>query len=226
MKIRTVKRVLLFMLVVGLFTLIWGQQLKNPTVVRKAARDLTPGRSYFLGVNLGQASVHAMVASHLAAGHCWQALKTARDVSKNLLPVIPEFKITRYERPIQLCTRSGRGGGDMQRHWDVNRASVANDILNLRKYAGSLLERKNRRWRLAFQLGEAMGIAEGQAALGEAARAIVRDALVKANRFAVALKLDAVAITRIISALDDRQLMNSIYNRVLALRKKYHDTLR
>ena len=70
MKIRTVKRVLLFMLVVGLFTLIWGQQLKNPTVVRKAARDLTPGRSYFLRVNLGQASVHAMVASHLAARNC------------------------------------------------------------------------------------------------------------------------------------------------------------
>lgn len=212
------KRVLLIAVVLSWSYPIWSQ-----LAVQRAARDLTVSRTYFLGVMLGQASVHAMVPNYMAASHCLSTLKLARDVTRDLLAVLPEFQITRYERPIRICTSDGRNGGDMQRHWNTYRASLSNNIAVLRAHASSLLIRKKRSWHLSFKLGEALGIAEGQAAIGEQARAIVRDALVQANRFAVAQKLEMVAGTFIIRDIDAGQPMTSIYRRVVALRKSIHD---
>ena len=169
--------------------------------------------AYGLGVNIGLASYQMSFNQYgneytLAI----DALKQAKAFANQLKASAPALNVAALDNLI-----SGTSHEEMM--------ALPSGIVTLRGEYSGTLRQASKQLGNAYDLGVAIAIAEGQATGGEAARGIVRTALVSAQAPAANLGLSTKEITGIIAQIDQGAALNGIHNQINYVSGKYQSLL-
>jgi len=187
----------------------------GPSADAQAKSDAS--NAYGLGVNMGLASYQMSFGTY---GHEYtlarDALMQAKDFAHQLKVSAPKLNVGGLDNLVSRLS-------PVAPQEEVE--TLPSEIVTKRgEYSGTLWQ-ASKQMGNAYDLGVAIAIGEGQATAGEAARGIVRTALVSAQAPAANLGLSTKEITGIIAQIDQGVALNGIHNQINYLSGKYQSLL-
>jgi hypothetical protein len=206
------------------------------TVLMSPASKLSAqssGQLYALGFNMGLASFQASVVTGgsndfdfvqqawWSAGQALGSAVKVRDEINSSRALLTDTGLEKFPGMF-LNVRSD----DIGYYKEAGKDLYSRIVAIREGYTAQLAKNGMNNLLHAYVLGVNIGIAEGQATAGEAARQIVYSSLINAKSEAQALDLDLNPLNECISLANTTTPMAEVYQKIVSLRSVYQSSLR